>query len=375
MLNLGRSACTPLLLAAVSCGDASPPPASESAVLYANVEPSGKRLPTAALRWTYTEVPGAFCRDGSQTGVAIHANPRSDKLLIYLEQGGACFDSQSCLLNPANAALDLLAVNLGVLGTDGLFDRSQRDNPVRDWNFVYVPYCTGDLHLGVRPEGEVAGVGPQKFVGYTNLQFLLPRIAATFPHPSAVFLAGASAGGTGSLAHAARVREQFPDAALSVLDDAGPQLSSTVLHECVQRKISELWGLADTWLADCGADCPNPSDSFQDYAAHVARALPDVPVGVLQAAGDAELRSFAARAASGCSGAEPTFSASQLTADFIHLRQKLQPFENAGTFLVDSEQHTWTATRGFYDARAGETRLVDWVRTLLEGQGPGHVGP
>lgn len=375
MLDIARTICLSLLLAAVSCADETPPRASDGAVLYADLEPSGEALPTAALRWTYTEVPGAFCRDGSKTGVAIHANPRSDKLVIYLEQGGACFDSQSCLLNPANAAIDLLAVNLGLFATDGLFDRSQRDNPVRDWNFAYVPYCTGDLHLGVRPDAHVPGVGPQKFVGYTNLQLLLPRIAATFPHPSVVFLTGASAGGIGSLAHAARVREQFPDAALRVLDDAGPQLSSAVLHDCVQRKISELWGLPDSWLADCGADCPNRSDSFQDYAVHVARALPEVQVGVLEAAADAELRSFAARAASGCSNVEPTFSAAQLTADFIRLRQKLMPFENAGTFFVDSEQHTWTATPGLYAARSGERRLADWVRTLVEGEGPGHFGP
>jgi hypothetical protein len=296
--------------------------------------------------------------------------------MIFLEQGGACFESQSCALNPANAAIDLIAVNLGLFGTSGLFDRSRRDNPVRDWNFVYVPYCTGDLHLGANPDGDVPGVGPQKFVGYSNLQKFLPRIAATFPHPSTLLLAGASAGGIGSFAHAQHVREQFPETELRVLDDAGPQLSSAMLPDCVQQTMTTLWGLEATWLKDCGTDCPNPRDSFQDYAVHVARSLPDVPMGVLESAADAELRVFAGRGAGTCAGAsETTVSASRLTADLIRLRDKLEPFENAGTFLADSEQHTWTATPGFYDLRAGETRLVDWVRTLIDGDGPGHLGP
>jgi hypothetical protein len=109
---------------------------------------------------------------------------------------------------------------------------------------------------------------------------------------------------------------------------------------------------------------------------HVARSLPDVPIGVLESAADAELRVFAGRGAGTCAGAsETTVSASRLTADLIRLRDKLEPFENAGTFLADSEQHTWTATPGFYEMRAGETRLVDWVRTSIEGDGPGHLGP
>ena len=31
---------------------------------------------------------------------------------------------------------------------DGIFNRLNPTNPIRDWNMVYVPYCTGDIHGG-----------------------------------------------------------------------------------------------------------------------------------------------------------------------------------------------------------------------------------
>src|SRR3954451_16898527 len=67
-------------------------------------------LPGSDWRWTYTEFSDAFCRDGSNTGVATNLSRTSKKLMIYLEQGVACFDESSCAQNPSNATLDLLAL-------------------------------------------------------------------------------------------------------------------------------------------------------------------------------------------------------------------------------------------------------------------------
>ena len=65
--------------------------------------------------------------------------------------------------------------------TAGLFDRSNAKNPVKDWNFVYVPYCTGDVFGGTKPNGSVSGVtGTQKFVGYLNTQAFLQRMPLDF---------------------------------------------------------------------------------------------------------------------------------------------------------------------------------------------------
>ena len=30
----------------------------------------------------------------------------------------------------------------------GIFDRSNPENPFRDFGVIFVPYCTGDVHIG-----------------------------------------------------------------------------------------------------------------------------------------------------------------------------------------------------------------------------------
>src|SRR5579864_1796211 len=46
--------------------------------------------------WIWVDVPESHCRDGSTTGFGVSANSASDKLMIFLEGGSACFDSLTC---------------------------------------------------------------------------------------------------------------------------------------------------------------------------------------------------------------------------------------------------------------------------------------
>ena len=52
------------------------------------------------LPWKAVPVEGTVCRDGTSTGYGINVNPSSRNLLIFMEGGGACFNSISCLQNP-----------------------------------------------------------------------------------------------------------------------------------------------------------------------------------------------------------------------------------------------------------------------------------
>jgi hypothetical protein len=335
-------------------------------------------LPGSDWRWTYTEFSDAFCRDGSNTGVATNLSRTSKKLMIYLEQGGACFDESSCAQNPSNATLDLLALGW-LLGAAGIFDRTNPENPIRDWNIVYVPYCTGDLHFGTRSNGDIPGVGPQKFVGYTNMAKFLPRIAATFPDSTDVLLAGASAGGFGSLAHLAQVQQVFPNVRVKALDDSGPPASPAILAECLQDEMRRHWGVDDSLLAECGADCPSSRNYLQDFAAHVLTRFADRPIGLLESAEDIDIRAMGDVGSNDCTGTldllNPMTSGAVLTQDLLALRKRMEPFANFSTFYPASEVHTWTASSAFYDVRAGTTRAVDWFRAMIEGKNPGHAGP
>ena len=46
--------------------------------------------------WTWVDVPGMVCGNGSPTGIAINPSTRSQKLVILVEGGGACWEAANC---------------------------------------------------------------------------------------------------------------------------------------------------------------------------------------------------------------------------------------------------------------------------------------
>ena len=81
-----------------------------------------------------------------------------------MQGGGACFNSQSCLGPPRRHHQ---ADGLEWTGDDGLMDRANAQNPVKDWNFVFIPYCTGDVHAGFNEASKADGAGKNNRVGAT----------------------------------------------------------------------------------------------------------------------------------------------------------------------------------------------------------------
>ena len=85
------------------------------------------------------------CSDGSPYKFFVRQGA-SDKLLIYLQGGGACWFRQTCdpemtpsyTLNVANTSYPYF----------GIFNFAKADNPFKDHTVVYAPYCTGDVHIG-----------------------------------------------------------------------------------------------------------------------------------------------------------------------------------------------------------------------------------
>ena len=58
--------------------------------------------------------------------------------------GGWCGDPENCSWNNSSAR-DWAGLLGWAVGVGGMFDRGDVDNPLRNWNYVYVPYWTGDL--------------------------------------------------------------------------------------------------------------------------------------------------------------------------------------------------------------------------------------
>jgi hypothetical protein len=228
--------------------------------------------PAPPAGWNWYQIDGAICRDGSPAGIYVR-NGTADKLVIYLEGGGACMNGNYCSFNPANVNQILSGDGQTVFGTaagagagrqqpgiytnntglQGIFDTTKSTNPVKDWNQIYVPYCTGDVHFGTRKDAPVPGLtGNQQFVGYSNMRLFMGRIVPTFKNKvTRVLLTGASAGGFGAALNFSMVQDSFGDVRVDLLDDSGPPFDDQGMAPCVQKRWRDQWGFANSLPPDC----------------------------------------------------------------------------------------------------------------------------
>ena len=335
----------------------------------------GPGISAPAHQWTWIPIAGAVCRDGSPTGIGVRLNPGSTKLYVYLEGGGACFNAATCAIALGSFGQVEFASWAGTVGLTGIFDATQVANPVQEWNAVYVPYCSGDVHAGDVSGAAVPG-GPtgQDFLGYENIALYLQRIVATFPDASQVLLTGISAGGFGAAFNYDRVAAAFCPLPVALLDDSGPPMSDAYLAPCLQKQWRGLWNLAGVVPAACTA-CTEPSGGgIVNYVSYLNERWPKSPKGLISSTQDAVISTFFGYGTDDCTASTP-LSGATYAAGLQDLRANyLAASPLWGTYFVDSITHTYLLGPGFYTTTVGGEPLTQWVADLLDGH-PGNIGP
>jgi hypothetical protein len=334
--------------------------------------PLGQPITATDLTWTWVDFPDAQCRDGTPTGLMVNFNSASDKLVIFLEGGGACFNPLTCAGNPSHAdATDTFPP------TGGIFNRTDTANPVADWNYVYIPFCTGDVFGGNKPNGTVDGVmdssgtalAKQQFVGWTNIGLFLSRIVPTFPNATQVLLTGRSAGGFGAALNAVRTARVFGSIPVVMLDDSGPPMSDTYVPSCLQQQWNQLWGFDQGVLADCGSDCPDHNNFTMDLVKHSVHAYPTAPAGLISAQADGVITFFFGFGANNCSGTAVPLTGAQYQAGLEEFRTNVTALTpHYGTFYINSTTHTWIGDDTLYATVVNGVAMKTWVGNLLNGQ-------
>lgn len=328
--------------------------------------------------WTWIPFKESLCRDGSQTGIGVRINPDSDKLVIYLEGGGACFNNATCGINPGTFGSVTFSGWKGTAGNTGIFNAGSEENPLRDWSFVYVPYCTGDIHGGAADHADVPGFGSpnnQSFLGYENIGHYLKRIVPTWKGASKVLLTGISAGGFGAAYNYDRVAEAFCPTPVLLLDDSGPPMSDKYLAPCLQKQWKQLWGLGATMPAGCsGCDGPD-GGGIVNYVDYIASKYPDGRLGLISSDKDSVISLFYGYGKNDCGLAVP-LSGAEYSAGLSELRATyLEKAPGWATYFVDSISHTYLVGPSFYTTEVDGTKLTAWVGALVDGGSPGHIGP
>jgi hypothetical protein len=149
-----------------------------------------------------------------------------NKLVMYYQGGGACWNYLTCV------AFVVYDQSVDTSGDDpngaatGFADLTDDRNPFRDWNIVFVPYCTGDVHWGdatfdYSPGGGGAPV-PIHHRGAVNARVVEKWARDHFVMPEEVFVTGSSAGAYGAIASSPALMEYvWPSSQFEVLGDAG----------------------------------------------------------------------------------------------------------------------------------------------------------
>ncbi|MET0286239.1 MAG: pectin acetylesterase-family hydrolase [Polyangiales bacterium] len=368
------------------------PPANDQDLELDSIEQSAEVALTAADKalldapdgvWKDVTFDNTQCRDGSPVKVRIHRNKKSDKVVLFMEGGGICFDAATCAISDPNVDYQL---NEQWQTLDGLLDLDNPRNPVRSWNVVYVPYCTSDLNAGTRKDVTIPGVpGKQQFVGRNNLLRMLRPITKLSKAPSEVMLVGVSAGGFGATLSLPPVQKAFDDAfgkskapKVRLVNDSGAFLDKGVLPVCLQQIWRNTFGWDGSFLADWpDAKKYRTGDFMTQYAQYIARTYSaGRQNGFLSTVEDGVIRGFFGIGQNNCTGVlfETPVDGAAYTNSLLKFRTALKG-TSTSTFYAQGGEHVYLEWPGFYTVTAGGTSLVDWFTKLVNNKSAGNFGP
>jgi hypothetical protein len=316
---------------------------------------TGELLPWME-QWQFESVEGMVCGGGAETGIGVNRGSDPSEMAIYMVGGGACWDAWTCFGLESAENLETawgqvhMERELTLIQGSGLLDRSDATSPFSKASWVYIPYCTGDLHSGdsVREYDPVFNAGRLvHHAGENNLKLVVERLVQTHPDLERIWLIGGSAGGYAAQLQAHKFAGAWPDAELSVFADGAPMIQPG----------EGRWGAwRSAWNVEMPAECTDCTSSFPAMLSARSAALPDVPFSLAVSSEDPVITLFFAQPVGGMNAA-----LSGLISSHYSDSEQLSVFRETGTnhvLLGDAQNHV---------AEDG-TVLHDWFMDWAEGE-------
>jgi hypothetical protein len=298
-------------------------------------------------------VPGGDCQcsDGSEFSFWVRqSNP--DKVLFYLQDGGVCFSAATCA---PDSGLYNTTIGEGPIGAGGIFDLTNERNPFADYSIVYVPYCTGDAHLGNITTEYASGLTVHH-KGYVNGSAALDYVATIAPSSSDVVVLGESAGSIAAPLYAGLVSDRFPDARITVLADG----SGSYPDEPRINEIIAAWGFSTIippW--DASASSTPEQWSLPGLFIQSGRHEPEIVFARHDYAYDEQQQRWHAIAGIPTNDLLSLIDANETQIEAAGV--------NLVSYIAPGDEHTTLSDGTFYTEEVNGQPLVDWVTRLVEG--------
>ena len=310
----------------------------------------------------WISIPGGDdceCSDGSEFELWERpADPT--KVVLFFQGGGACFSAETCGPGSTSFTRNLTLGEAPDFG--GIFDETNPENPLADYSIVYVPYCTGDVHIGDRVT-EYSDTVTIDHNGFPNAMKGLDTVLTNYPDVEQLVVAGASAGSIPTPLFAGLAADVLPDAEIVTFGDSSAAYPDV---PALNAAIGGFWGVLENvpdWPVNDGLtpeEWSMPGLYVQSGTQH-----PEITFARFDYAYDQVQAGFAALAG---------ISADDLVS-FID--QTETDIEAAGvpvaSYVAPGEAHTIILQDEFYEMEVEGVRLVDFVTALVNGEVPADV--
>jgi hypothetical protein len=318
-------------------------------------EPSGP-APATDSEWERI-VPGGDCEcaDGSEFSFfERRADPT--KVVLYLEGGGGCWDAETCAFTE-DSPYTWNATNEDRAMRGGIFNRANPENPFADFTFIFVPYCTGDVHLG----NVTREYSPELTVehnGFVNGTTALTYLVENYPDATQVVVAGASAGSVAAPVYGGLVADLLPDAQVTVVADGSGAYPD---DPDVNVEILGRWGVFETmpdWDVNDGLTARDWG--IPQFWVQAGLHDPDIVMARFDFAYDEVQTFFMDLAGLDTSDLAASIDANESLIEAAGVVQ--HSYTAAGT------DHVIVSDDLFYTIEVNGVTLADWVTDLIAGE-------
>lgn len=245
---------------------------------------------------------------------------------------------------------------------------SSKDNPLNDWTFINVPYCTGDWHIGTNDFAYTDKDGNSQIIyhhGYTNFKLMMEMIMPYIGNPEAVLVTGWSGGGFGASFLAEEIfKDYFPQVQnKTVLVDA-----AFLLKDDWKDIADSVWGtpkhIANRFTGD---------NLVLDSLHSLSENVTDAKILFLCSIRDEALTKYQNYLNTGAFEANKA-AGKEFEKNLKHMIDDLLALPNTSAFIwsdkdndTDLTAHTVTMIQ-FVDAKYGGIKVSDWLMNAINGK-------